>query len=93
MISRVVEIGGGGDKDLRQIENQIRPHGRRMEARRPGLGGMVICETDINDVEPFWKKTKKRKEAGDEDFCREGTKFVLGRKRKLDVGGRVTQML
>lgn len=42
MISRVVKIGCGGDKDLRQIENQIRPHGRRMEARRPGLGGMVI---------------------------------------------------
>lgn len=37
-----LEIGGGGDKDLRQIESQIRPDGRRMEARRPGLGGMVI---------------------------------------------------
>lgn len=29
------------DKDLRQMENQIRPHGRKKEARRP-FWGMVI---------------------------------------------------
>ena len=42
IFSRAVEIGGGGDKDSRQMESQIRPHGRSMEARRPGLGGMAI---------------------------------------------------
>lgn len=43
IISRVGEIFCG--KVLQQIENQIRPNGRRMEARRPGLGMMLYLGT------------------------------------------------
>lgn len=80
MISRVVEIGGGGDKVLRQMENQIRPHGRRMEARRPGLGGMIIYVSRLSMMSDLvLKKTlnrKKGKDAGGRDCRRIGTKFV-----------------
>jgi hypothetical protein len=40
IISRVGSIFCG--KVLQQIENQIRPNGRRMEAKRPGLD-MMLC--------------------------------------------------
>ena len=69
-ISRAVEAMG--DKDLRQIENQIRPHGRKKEARRP-FGGMVIVyvETVVNNVEPL-KNRQNWKEAGARYFRRIG---------------------
>lgn len=44
IISRVGEIFCG--KVLQQIENQIRPNGRRMEARRPGPGMMLYLGID-----------------------------------------------
>lgn len=43
IISRVGEIFCG--KVLQQIENQIRPNGRRMEARRLGLGMVLYLGT------------------------------------------------
>lgn len=82
MISSVLEeIGGGGDNGLRQMENQIRPHGRRMEARRPGLGGMAIY------VRRLCMRLNLKKEGG-RDVRRIGTKFVLGRKQTLDENRR-----
>lgn len=43
-ISRVVEEMS--DKDLQQIENQIMPHRREMEARRP-FGAMVTSNKGV----------------------------------------------
>lgn len=87
MISRVVEIGGGGDKRLTANREPDQAPWTENGSKATRFGGHgYLRETVINDVEPFLKKTKK-KEGGGRYFRRIGSKLVLGRKQKLDVGG------